>query len=679
MPSFSQAERVISVKTPLPADTLLLKSVLATERLSSLFQLELDLLSEDFAVAPDQVLGQPMTVALRLLDGGTRWFNGICNRFAYAGTEDRLCRYGATLVPWLWLLTRSSDCKIYQGMQVPDIIQQVFRDAGFTDFELKLSGNYPEREYCVQYRETHFNFVSRLMEQYGIYYFFTHADGKHTLVLADAYGAHAPFPGHAQIPFRPVTNIAVREQDYVYRWSQAMALRSGAFVHDDYDFTSSRTDLLGQAANSPGHTHDALEIFDYPGLYANGESGDDYARVRVEELQADHIVGHGEGVSRGVAVGCLFTLAEHPVGELNSEYLVTAAEHHLRSSDFLTKEAPNDEPVYRSTFEVIPSSQPFRPPRVTKKSAIHGLQTAEVVGKQGEEIWTDQFGRIKVQFHWDRYGRKNEESSCWIRVATGWAGKNWGAISIPRIGQEVVVSFLEGDPDRPLVVGSVYNDVQMPPYGLPANQTQSGVKTRSSKEAGTANFNELRFEDKKGSEDVYFHAEKDFHRVVENDDDLKVMNNQTIEITQNRTETITKGNETLTIEKGNRSEEISMGNETLNIKQGKRIVELGGGNDALTLKMGNRTVQLDKGNDDLKLKMGNQTTKLDLGKSTTEAMQSIELTVGKSSIKIDQMGVTIKGPNIKIEGLVMVDVKGVMTTVNGDGMLTLKGGVTMIN
>jgi type VI secretion system secreted protein VgrG len=660
MASFTQSERVISVKTPLPADTLLLKGMVATERLSTLFQFELDLLSEDFEVAADKVLGQPMTVSLQLLDGGTRWFNGICSRFAHAGHQDRLCRYRATVVPWLWLLTRSSDCKIYQEMKVPEIIKQVFRDAGFTDFEDVLSGNYPTLEYCVQYRETHFNFVSRLMEQYGIYYFFKHSEGKHLLVLADAYGAHEPFPGHEKIPFHVPGEIAVREQDYIFEWSRDSALRSGAFAHTDYDFTSPRSDLLGQVANHLQHGHNALEIFDYPGEYNKSENADDYARRRVEELQADHAMGYGQGFSRGIATGSLFTLAEHPWREQNAEYLVTAATHHLRSNEFVTTQQEGG-PIYQSSFQVIPAAQPYRPPRVTPKPAIHGLQTAMVVGKSGEEIWTDKYGRIKVQFHWDRYGQNDENSSCWIRVAHGWAGKQWGAVAIPRIGQEVVVSFLEGDPDRPLVVGSVYNDDQMPPYGLPANQTQSGVKTRSSKGGGGKNFNELRFEDKKGEEDVYFHAEKDFHRVVENDDDLVVMNNQTIEVKQNRTEIITQGNEKLTIKQGDRTEELSMGHETV------------------TLKMGNRQVQLDMGNDDLRLKMGDQTTKLDLGKSSTEAMQSIELKVGQSSIKIDQTGVTIKGIMIKIEGQATVNVKGVKTAVNGDAMLTLKGGLTMIN
>jgi type VI secretion system secreted protein VgrG len=660
MASFTQTERVISVKTALPTDTLLLKSMTATERLSSLFEFQLELVSEDFEIAASRVLGQPMTVSLQLLDGSTRWFNGVCNRFSHAGHEDRFCRYRATLVPWLWLLTRSSDCKIYQELKVPDIIKQVFRDAGFTDFEDALSGTYPKLEYCVQYRETHFNFVSRLMEQYGIYYFFKHSDGKHLLVLADAYGAHRPFPGHAEIPFHIPAEIAVREQDYIFEWSRDTALRSGAFAHTDYDFTSSGSNLLGQVAHQLQHGHNALEVFDYPGEYNKSEDADAYARVRVEELQADHAVGYGQGVSRGIATGSLFTLAEHPWREQNAEYLVTAAVHHLRSNEFVTTQREGG-PAYQSSFQVIPATQPFRPPRVTPKPAIHGLQTAVVTGKAGEEIWTDKYGRIKVKFHWDRWGKKDESSSCWIRVAYGWSGKQWGAVAIPRIGQEVVVSFLEGDPDRPLVVSSVYNDEQMPPYGLPANQTQSGVKTRSSKGGGASNFNELRFEDKKGSEDVYFHAEKDFHRVVENNDDLLVMNNQTIEVKQNRTEVVTQGNEQTTIKQGNRTEELSMGNEQL------------------TIKMGNRQVQLDMGNDDLKLKMGNQTTNLDLGASSTEAMQSIELKVGQSSIKIDQMGVTIKGMMIKIEGQVQVDVKGVMTTVNGDAMLTLKGGVTLIN
>ncbi len=298
---------------------------------------------------------------------------------------------------------------------------------------------------------------------------------------------------------------------------------------------------------------------------------------------------------------------------------------------------------------------------------MEGTQTAVVVGPSGEEIFTDKYGRVKVQFFWDRQGKKNADSSCWIRVGTLWAGKQWGAIHIPRIGQEVIVAFEEGDPDQPIIVGSVYNADQMPPYNLPDNKTQSGLKSRSSLKGGTDDFNQLRLEDKKGSEEIYFHAQKDFNRVVENNDTLKVGSSkaddgsQTVEVWKDRTETVKTGNEKITIEKGNRT------------------VTLNTGNDLHQMKQGNRDVKIDMGNDSLKISMGNHTTKLDLGKSETEAMQSIELKVGGNSIKIDQTGVTIKGIMVSIEGQAMLDAKAPMTTVKGDGMLTLKGGITMIN
>ncbi len=661
MTTFTQAARVMSLETPLGPDVLLLKGMTGTEQISIPFELELDLLSEDSAIAADRLVGEGMTVELQLLDGGKRYFHGICNRFSQVGWENRFSRYRATLVPWLWLLTRSADCKIYQEMSIPDIIEEVFRDAGFTDFDDNLSGSYQPREYCVQYRETHFNFVCRLMEQEGIYFFFKHEQGKHTLVLADSYGAHDTYPGHAEIPYHPIDSSAVREEDYIFDLSLSTRLRTGAYAHDDYDFTHPRNQLLAQSVITRSHGQAGMEVYDYPGEYEQTSAGDAYARIRMEELQADYEIARGEGYSRGIAVGSLFNLTGYPWDKLNREYLVLASVHSLRSDEFNSSGSQTDAPPYQSGFTAINAKEPYRPPRLTPKPSIHGLQTAVVVGKQGEEIWTDKYGRIKVQFHWDRYGGNDEQSSCWIRVAHTWAGKSWGTVTIPRIGQEVVISFLEGDPDRPLVVGSVYNADQMPPYGLPAHQTQSGVKTRSSKGGDGSNFNELRFEDEKGSEDLYFHAEKDFHRYVEHDDDLKVLNNQTIEITKDRTEEVVEGDETITISKGDRTEEVSKGNESIRIKQGDRTVELGKGNDSLTIEMGNLT------------------TKISMGKGTTEAMQSIELKVGSSSIKVDQMGVTIKGAMIKIEGTAMAQLKSPMTTVKGDGILTLKGGLTMIN
>jgi type VI secretion system secreted protein VgrG len=345
---------------------------------------------------------------------------------------------------------------------------------------------------------------------------------------------------------------------------------------------------------------------------------------------------------------------------MNAPYVLTDIEHNAHTTSFGTSKGAMED-HYSNSFRCIPAPVHFRPPRLTPHPSVAGPQPAVVVGPSGEEIYVDKYGRIKVQFFWDRQGKKDENSSCWVRVSQLWAGKNWGAIFTPRIGQEVMVDFLEGDPDQPLVTGRVYNAEQMPPYALPANMTQSGIKTRSSKNGGSDNFNELRFEDKKGSEEVYFHAEKDMNRVVENNDTLKVGNDQTIEIKNNRTETVTTGNESVTIKTGN------------------RLVEVSQGNDDHKIKMGNRGVEISMGNDSLKISMGNQTTKLDLGASSTEAMQSITLRVGQSSIKIDQMGVTIKGMMISIQGQVQTEVKGLMTTVNADAMLTCKGAITMIN
>jgi type VI secretion system secreted protein VgrG len=319
---------------------------------------------------------------------------------------------------------------------------------------------------------------------------------------------------------------------------------------------------------------------------------------------------------------------------------------------------------------------------------VQGSQTAAVVGKSGEEIWVDKHGRVKIQFHWDRDGKKDENSSCWVRVASSWAGKGWGWIQIPRIGQEVIVDFLEGDPDMPIITGRVYNGDMVPPYALPGNQTQSGVKSRSSKSGGTSNCNEFRFEDKKDSEEILLHAEKDLVVEVENDETHGVEHDRVTAIKNDETKTIEEGNEVITIKQGSQTLDIKQGdqkvtlgqgNQSLTLKMGSRSVTLDKGGETVRLKMGDQKVQLDKGNLTTEVKMGNVSTKAALGKMAEEAMQGIELKVGQSSVKIDQTGVTIKGMNIKIQGQVMTEVKGVMTTIKGDGMLTVKGGITMIN
>jgi len=347
--------------------------------------------------------------------------------------------------------------------------------------------------------------------------------------------------------------------------------------------------------------------------------------------------------------GGRFDLKEHFRAALNQTYTLVRVQHAGSTGGY---ETGGGSLEYHNSFTAVPYSVPFRPPHTSKRPTVAGSQTALVVGKSGEEIWTDKHGRVKVQFYWDRDGKKDENSSCWVRVAGTWAGKNWGFVQIPRIGQEVIIDFIEGDPDRPIITGRVYNADQTPPYALPANQTQSGVKSRSSKGGGTDNFNEIRFEDKKGSEEIVVHAEKDLKVEVENDETLKVDHDRTSTVKNNDTREVTQGNDALTIKQGNQTVVLEMGNQQLTLKQG---------------------------NQEVTLSMGNQVTKLDLGKISHEAMQGIELKVGQSTIKIDQTGVNIKGLNVSIEGQVQTEVKGVMTNIKGDGMLVVKGGITMIN
>jgi type VI secretion system secreted protein VgrG len=574
---YRQSDRPIAVSTPLGEDVLLLRRATVHERLSTLFEIELDLLSEDYEIAASRLLGQPVTVRLALRDQKQRFFNGFVSHFAYVGYEGRFARYQATLAPWLWFLTRTADCRIFQEMTVPDIVKQVFRDAGFADFDDRLSAQYRTWEYCVQYRETHFNFVSRLLENEGIYWYFTHEDGKHTLAIADDYSALQPFPGFAKIPYHATDLAAMRDQDAIFTWSLTSAIRPGAFAHDDFDFKKPSVDLLCSRpapATSSQHAHANYEIYDYPGEYVEGSEGERYAGVRIEELQAEREIVRGETYSRGLAAGHLFTLTDYPRADQNREYLVLSAEHRWQTDEFETTRSPDGAVICQSSFSAMDSHEPFRPARVTPKSIVRGPQTAIVVGPSGEEIWTDQYGRVMVQFHWDRYGKSNEKSSCWIRVSHPWAGQNWGAIATPRIGQEVIVDFLEGDPDQPIITGRVYNAEQMPPWELPANMTQSGVLSRSSKGGSAANANAIRMEDKKGSEQLWIHAEKNQDIEVENDethwvghDRTKTIDHdETSHIKHDRTETV-DNNETIAIH-GQRTETVDK-DETITIHQNR--------------------------------------------------------------------------------------------------------------
>lgn len=660
MGSYTQDGRLFQIDTPLGKDALLLKGFSGTEGISRLFRFELDLLSEDPSISFADIIGKNVTVSLKQADGTYRYLNGFISRFAQTATEEVFTSYEAEMVPWLWFLTRNANCRIFQNKTIPDIIKQVFDDLGFNNYTDSLQGSYDTQEYCVQYRESDFNFVSRLMEEYGIFYFFRHEQGNHTLVMGDDPSAHADCPGQSSLRYTSVAGGAL-DEDVITGWRAVQELRTGKYTLTDYNFTTPSTSLL---VNEPTiHNvggNDKYETYDYPGEHLNKGAGQSLAKVRMQEEEAGHYIAHGTSEARALVSGYKFTLKEHSRADTNGDYILTELHHSARTEAYGTSGSA-EEDNYSNSFACIPSSVPYRPVRATPRPVVQGLQPAVVVGPDGEEIYTDKYGRVKVQFFWDRLGENDENSTCWVRVSQAWAGKNWGALFLPRIGQEVIIDFLEGNPDQPLIVGRVYNAEQMPPATLPDKQNISGFRTHSTKNGGDHDANVLTFDDTKGSEVFYMRAQKDKAVRVENNDDLKVGNDQTITIHNNRTEVVEQGDEKVTIQRGNRTVTVDMGDDTHHIK------------------MGNRAVNIDMGNDSLRIKMGNQDVKLDLGQSTTEALQSITLKVGQSSIVLNQMGVTIKGMMISIEGQTLTQVKAMMTQVNGDAMLILKGGLTMIN
>jgi type VI secretion system secreted protein VgrG len=745
---FTQSNKTLKFFCPLNDDVLLLQRFTGTERISRLYQFSLTLLAEDYKpVVFEQLVGKQATVHLTLPDGTPRPFDGIISRFSQSNpvVDDNgiiaFYRYEAELVPKVWLLTQRVRSRVFQHKSVPDILATVF-DGYDIKPDYMNKAEYKPRDYCVQYRETDFAFASRLMEEEGIYYYFTHEDKKHTMNLVDSTMKLSEIKDGAKVPFRTVYGD-MKEDELVVQWEKTQEVRPGSYELRDWNFAL-YSDLEATSQVPPtlqvgavthkltGDVNSSLLIDDHPGEYGErfdeGQRNDCFTessrvvRLKMERETLPGLVIRGAGNSRRFSAGAKFTLADH--FDANGSYLLTRVDY-LASVGEAYSGGNADSMEFANTFECVSAEAVYRPARVTPKPRIDGTQTAKVVGMKDaadDDIVTDEYARVMVRFPWDSAAESDKSTSCWIRVGTFWAGATWGGIHIPRVGQEVIVAFMEGDPDRPLIIGSVYNEKHRPPYALPSDKTQSGVKSRSSIESvdgeGTSQdtelFNELRFEDKKGSEQIYFHAERDFLREVENNDTLVVgMNeakgfkdgNQTITIYKDRTTTIKTGNETLTVEKGNRTVTVSEGNDkhevtqgkrdvivesddTHHVKTGNRLTTIDTGNDTHEIKTGNRKVTINTGNDTLTLEMGsqkveiqlgNQSTKLDVGSSTTEAMTGITLKVGGSSVEINQMGVTIKGMMVKIQGEVMLQAKGTITQVNGDAILMCKGGITMIN
>ncbi len=506
--AYSQIEQQFRVKTPLGDDVLLLDSFTGEEGISKPFRFVFRLLCENPSLDMKGLLTKPLVLTMRLPDDTERHIHGIINRMVqleYGG--EGLVAYEAEVVPWLWFLSLFSDCRIFQKKSVQEIVEQVFQDRGFTDYKFQLQGSYPKREYCVQYRETDLNFVSRLLEEEGIFYFFEQTKPKHTLILTDSKSNIDPCPHQPSARYEPITG-EVQDEDTILTFQSEQKVYPGTASLNDYDFEKPYVSLRATISDEPKG-----EFYDYPGNYKTKDEGDRYARIRLEEQEVKLLTASGIGYCRGFECGYRFTLTDHYRDDANQAYTIVSIAHEGRNSSYRSGSVEPFE--YKNRFTAIPHATPFRPPQLAEKPVVEGSQTALVVGKDKEEIWVDKYGRIKVQFHWDREGVLNENSSCWVRVSQGWAGKQWGAIYLPRIGQEVIVDFLEGDPDYPIVTGRVYNADQMPPYTLSDEQTKSTLKSMSSK--GGGGFNEIRLEDKKGSEQIFIHGEKDLDIRIKND------------------------------------------------------------------------------------------------------------------------------------------------------------------
>jgi type VI secretion system secreted protein VgrG len=486
--------RTINATTP-AGPALRVVSVDGSEALSELFEYRVSFKSISPDIDCQKMIGAACAITLETQGGGQRYWHGQMVRFSFTGRAGKDWTYEAIVRPRLWHASRRSDCRIWQNKTVPDILKEVL-DANGIAYDTRLKETYRPWEYLTQYRESDLNFISRLMEHEGIYYWFEHSAGNHVLVLGDHFSTHEPFPGYATVPWYPPDN-AYPDKDHFQAWRLAREVETGTYIHTDYDFKKPPADLTTKVADPKGHLYDQYEIFDFPGGYTDPGAGRRYAEIRLQGLQAEQDRVHGQGRVRGATPGYRLTLEKHPRSDQNRELLIVRAQYHM-SNNAYEGAGGSEQSHFEVSVEAMPAKTQFRPRRSTPKPHTLGPETAVVVGPSGEEIYTNEHGQVKVKFFWDRYGKKDGADSCWIRVSHPWAGMNYGGIHIPRINQEVIVDFLNGDPDYPIIIGRVYNADQMPPWGLPGNKTQSGTLTRWSNGGGGASM--LRFEDKKGIE-----------------------------------------------------------------------------------------------------------------------------------------------------------------------------------
>ena len=526
----TQARRIGSLTTALGEDKLVLTRFEGTEGLSQLFEYRVEALSVDANIDFNPAIGEKCCIALNDFDGSKRYFNGILVATQWTGVQEDYCSYRLVIRPWFWLLTRSANCRMFKDKSVPDIIKDVLgAHGGFAKFEPKLNASYPQLKYCVQYRETDYDFVCRLAEEFGIYFYFKHSESDHVLVLSDGLSSHLPKDTGEKLQFHPMMNDRWVNLEHVSSWTPERRFNTGKVILNDYDFKNPGALLIAEKENGGGYQNDKLAQYDYPGRYKEKDLGVDLATVRLESMQAQDHRCQAAGNAVHCMPGSLVTLAGHPESILNKRYLVVQATHTYSNNSYRSAAGGGGEDIYSGHYEFLPCDTAFRAPQVTPKPKVYGPQTAVVVGNG--EIDVDEDGCIMVQFYWDR----DKQQSRKVRLAQVWSGKNWGGIYIPRVGMEVVVQFVEGDPDRPLVIGTVYNGDNPTPYELPGEKTKAGVKSKTD---GSSGYNEFVFDDRDGDELVRMHAQRDHETKVENDErrdigndiSKKVGNNEKVDI-----------------------------------------------------------------------------------------------------------------------------------------------------
>jgi type VI secretion system secreted protein VgrG len=651
--TFQQTNLAVQITTPLGANQLLVRNYKGQESISGLFHYQVSLVSEDAQLSFNSIVGKAVTLQIGQSSGDTHYVNGIVGNFEQLGQDQRFVYYKADIYPWLWLLTMNVDCQIFQNLATPDIIKQVFSNLGFSDFKESLTRSYVPRQFCVQYHESAFAFVSRLMEEEGIFYFFQHTKTAHTMVLADDPSAWLACTGLTSARYADRTD-SYGEDDLITECAWRQCVTPGQFKTDDFNFLTPDTDLLATAISADT----SRSVYQYPGLYTRQSDGESIANIRLAALELPMKTLHGTGSCRSFYAGAQFSLTEHYNNSYNTEYIVRKME------------VRGDQQNYQNTFEAFPATATFRPAQVTPRPVIAGCQTALVVGKSGEEIWTDAHGSVVLKFFWDQSAPKDETSSCFVRVASLWAGKQWGGMFLPRIGQEVVVTFLEGNPDRPLITGSVYNASQTVPYPLPASQTRSTIKSNSSK--GGNGFNELRFEDKAGAEELFIQAQKDMNVTVLNDHAMTVTKDESLTIKGKRTMTVT-GDE-LHANKADYTCKTS-GNYTLTVSGNLSIKASG-------------SVSIEAGTS-LSIKSGTSmsseagTSLTDKAGTTLTNQAGTDITNKASENLTNQAGTDLTnkaGANLTNQaGTALTNKGGASQTVDGGSMLTMKGGMIKLN